>query len=496
MPTMTWPRRGFVLILVSLSMQAFAQPEYDLVLRGGRVMDPESGLDSVKNVAIQGGKIVKISDENMRGKDRENLMGLVVAPGFIDLHAHGQDLESSKFQAADGVTTQLECEVGVWPVGEWYASKEGKAIINYGATSGHIPARIFLMHGIKASHTPTMPNELRAKIMSGEYAYKKATPEQVAQLADYVAAGIDEGALGIGMGIAYTPKIGGDEVFRIFGVAAKKGVPVFVHMRGREETDANQLAALEEIIADSASTGASLHVCHLNSMMGDDIQVGLEMIEGARKRGLDITTESYPYTAGSTLIQSALFDDWEKKPEDYFTTLEWPLTGERLTRETFKKYHELGGWVIIHDMKEENIKWAMGQPSILIASDGVPFVNGRAHPRGAGCFSRVLGHYSRDEKALTLMEAIRKMTLGPAQRLEKNAPQMKMKGRLKEGADADITIFDPKEVIDRATFKDPAQTSKGIVDVIVGGTFVVRQGELIPDARPGKPVRGEPRADK
>jgi N-acyl-D-aspartate/D-glutamate deacylase len=474
----------------SLSAQ---QSSHDLVLQGGRVVDPESGLDAVRNVGIRDGKISEVSERPLRGAEVLDVEGLVVAPGFIDLHAHGQDLESSKLQAADGVTTQLECEIGVWPVADWYGSKEGKAIINYGATAGHLTARIYLMHGLKVGQSATMPPEIRAKIATAEYAHKKATAEEIEKLGGYVEQGIDEGALGVGMGIAYTPKASGQEVLRIFGAAAKKGVPVFVHMRGREETDDNQLAPLQEVIANAAATGASLHICHLNSSTGDDIRDALAMILAARDRGMDITTEAYPYTAGSTLIQSALFDKWETESDDYFPQFEWPATGERLTRETFKKYRDEGGWVIQHMMKEENIAWAMAQPAVIVASDGVPFVNGRAHPRGAGCFARVLGYYSREKQALSLNEAIRKITLAPAQRLEKVAPAMKNKGRIKAGADADITIFNADKIIDRATFKEPAQPSAGIEHVIVGGKFVLRDGNLIDGAAPGQPIRGSSR---
>lgn len=487
---MKFKLRALTIALVLLSCGLSAQSDFDLVLNGGRVINPESGLDAVRNVGINDGKVAAISENKLSGREVLDVSGLVVAPGFIDLHAHGQDLESSKLQAADGVTTQLECEIGVWPVGDWYRSKEGKALIHYGATSGHLPARVYLMHGLKIGHSATLPPEERAKLATGEYAHKPATDEQIEKLADYVSQGIDEGALGVGMGIAYTPKASGQEVLRIFRAAAAKGAPVFTHMRGREETDANELAPLQEVIANAVASGAGLHICHLNSSMGGDIRAGLAMIEAARARGLDITTEAYPYTAGSTLIQSALFDDWESYVDEDFGIYEWPATGERLTRATFGKYRAQGGWVIIHDMKEGNITWAMGQPSVIVASDGVPFVNGRAHPRGAGCFARVLGFYSREQKALTLAEAIRKMTLAPAQRLEKIAPAMKNKGRVKVGADADLTIFDANKIRDRATFMEPAQPSAGVHHVIVGGTFVVRDAKLIDGVYPGQPIRG------
>ena len=127
---------------------------------------------------------------------------------------------------------------------------------------------------------------------------------------------------------------------------------------------------------------------------------------------------------------------------------------------------------------------------MIVASDGIPFDSGRAHPRGAGTFARVLGYYVRERDAISLSEAIRKMTLLPAQRLESTVPEMSKKGRVQPGSDADLTIFDPELVIDRATYEEPDRYSEGIVHVLVAGTFVVVDGRLLEDVRPGQPLRG------
>ena len=148
--------------------------------------------------------------------------------------------------------------------------------------------------------------------------------------------------------------------------------------------------------------------------------------------------------------------------------------------------------MIIHGRSEEMNEWIVSQPDVIVASDGIPFIEGRAHPRGAGTFSRILGYYSRERKVLSLMEAIQKMTLLPARRLEEMAPQMRNKGRLKVGADADLTLFDPESVLDRATYEKPDQYSAGIVHVLVGGTFVVRDSKLVEGVAPGQPIRSEP----
>jgi N-acyl-D-aspartate/D-glutamate deacylase len=213
-------------------------------------------------------------------------------------------------------------------------------------------------------------------------------------------------------------------------------------------------------------------------------------VDSARAAGQDVTTEVYPYTAASTMIESALFNPgWQSNLKIDYADLGWAATGERLTRESFEKYRKQGGWVIIYMMKDENVQRAIAHPGVMIASDGVPFVDGKGHPRGAGTFARVLGLYVRERKALSLMDALAKMTIMPARRLEAVAPAMGAKGRIEVGADADLTVFDPATVVDRATFTEPTQPSAGISHVIVGGTFVVKDGELVKGAMPGKPIR-------
>lgn len=464
--------------------------EIDLVLEGGRVMDPESGLDAVRNVGISGGTIVAVTEEPLEGKETLDVTGLVVSPGFIDLHAHGQDPVSNRLQARDGVTTALEMEIGVYPVAKWLASREGKAVIHYGATVGHLPARIKLFHDIDigswALGDDRDPN--RMKLMrETDYAYKQTSLQELEKLVILMNQGLDEGGLGFGLGITYTPGASREEIFRIFELAKERSVPIYVHLRG--EGSGGTLGAFQECIADAAATGASLHIVHMNSSADELARTTLKMIRGAAEHGVDVTTEAYPYTAGSTRIESALFDSWEDRSDSDYAQLQWPLTGERLNRESFRRFREEGGWVIIHGRSEETNEWITAQPDVMVASDGIPFFNGPAHPRGAGTFARVLGHYVRERKALSLMAALGKMTLLPAERLSGAAPQMKKKGRIQVGADADVTVFDPDTVIDRSTYEKGDLPSEGIVHVLVGGTFVVRDSESVEGVFPGKAVR-------
>ena len=461
-------------------------PVFDLVIVGGRVMDPETGLDAIRNVGINNGRIAVIGEETLAGRDAIEAAGLVVAPGFIDLHAHGQDPVSNRLQAQDGVTTALEMEVGVFPVGEWLASREGAALINYGATVGHWPARVKLVDGNDVGHWPTLSAEEAIRMDRGNYAYEVLSEERIEELGRLMETGLQEGALGLGFGITYTPGASRLEIMRLFQLAERQGVAVYVHLRA--EDSGGTLGGFQEVIALAASTGASVHIVHLNSSADEEARVALEMIRGAVTRGLDITTESYPYTAGSTAIESAYFDGWEGLTDEEYGRLQWAATGERLTVETFTRYREEGGWVIIHGRQEDTNEWIVAQPDVMVASDGIPFLFGPAHPRGAGTFARVLGHYSRDREALSLLDALGKMTIQPARRLEAVAPAMQRKGRVQEGADADLTVFDPARIRDRSTYIRGDIPSEGILHVLVGGTPVVRNGQLVEGVSPGRAI--------
>jgi len=446
---------------------------YDVVLQHGRVMDPESGLDAVRSVGIADGKIVAISANPLRGKTEVDAAGLVIAPGFIDIHQHSQTLETAGYKAMDGVTTALELEVGVSPVSEWYAARAGKSLINYGASSGHIPARMRVMHD-SGEFLPRDAANTRA-----------ATSEEQKAIEAAVKKGLDEGGLGMGMGITYTPTASPTEILNLFYLAAQFKRPIFVHLRATGDV----VRSLQEVIADAAASGASLHVVHLNSAAMRQTPDALRMVEGARLHGLDITTESYPYIAGATRLESALFDPgWQQRQHIDYGDLMWPATGERLNPELFERYRKQGGTVIMFSNTEEMIRLILTRPQILIASDGI-LDAGVGHPRAAGTYARLLGKYVRDEKVLTLMDAIRKSSLLPAMRLQPFTPAMLQKGRVKIGADADLAVFDPNTVIDKATFEKPAQYSEGFRYVLVGGTFVVRDGKLQSDARPGQGIR-------
>jgi len=251
----------------------------------------------------------------------------------------------------------------------------------------------------------------------------------------------------------------------------------------------SSIQALEEVISAAAITGAPLHVVHIHSTGGPATPKLLQMIAEAKSRKLDVTTECYPYIAGMTDIKSAIFDEgWQEVFGIDYKDLQWAATGERLTKETFDQYRKTGGMVAVFSMTEEVVNAAIKSPLTIIASDGI-LENGKGHPRTAGTYSRILGKYVREQGALSLMDALTKMTLMPAQRLEKRVPSMRNKGRIRPGADADLTIFDPQTITDRSTFQEPAKYSEGIKFVIVNGVVIVKDGQLQSGIHPGRPVR-------
>jgi N-acyl-D-aspartate/D-glutamate deacylase len=452
---------------------------YDLVIANGRVMDPESRLDATRYVGIRAGKIAAISSGPLEGKLTIDAKGLVVAPGFIDLHEHGQDPRNYEFQAHDGVTTSLELELGTADVGQWYARREGKSLINFGVSIGHIPVRMKVMKDT-GSFFPV-----------GDAAHREATSAELQQIDEDIESGLRSGALAVGMGINYTASATHDEIVEVFRLAAKHGASVHVHLRhaGLQEPTTG-LVGIEEVIAAAAATGAPLHVVHITSMGLKNTPRLIAMVRGAREHGLDVTTECYPYTAGSTALESAVFDPgWQDRQGITYKDVQWTKTGERLTAESFEKYRKEGGTVVIFSIPEEAARTAVADPMIIIASDGMPLTGSKIHPRGQATFSRVLGHYVREEKALDLMTALRKMSLLPAQRLEKRAPAFREKGRVRVGADADITVFDANRVIDKATYEEPLQYSEGIQFVLVNGVPVVQNGQLVLGVFPGRAVR-------
>jgi len=453
---------------IALSCACVTPPTLDLVIANGRVLDPESGLDDVRSIGVSNGRIVRITSDRLTGRTTIDATGLVVTPGFIDLHAHGQTAETYRYQARDGVTTAFELELGTGDIDGWYAARSG-SLINHGVSIGHIPVRMAVMRD---------PGRI---FPTADAAHRAASPEEIKQIVQRIEEGIRKGAASIGAGFPYTPAASREELLEVFRIAASERVSLHAHIRGG-------VAGLDEALKLAAETRAPLHIVHINSTGAAATVEMLQTIASARARGLDVTTEAYPYPAGMTEIQSANLDSYQNATEQRVALLEWPRTGERLTPESFRKYRQIGGPVVIHTNTEPMVAAAINSPLTMIASDSY-WDNGTGHPRTTGTFSRVLGRYVREAGSLTLMDAIRKMTLMPAQRLEARVPAMKTKGRLREGADADITIFDAARVVDRSTYREPGVPPVGIRHVIVNGVPVVTEEQIVEGVAPGRAVR-------
>lgn len=493
-PQGKWAHYFWPILMLCICLNATAQPtiEYDIVLSGGRVIDPETKLDAIRNIGIINNRIAQISTEPLKGKQTINVSGLVVAPGFIDLHIHGRSNVEQEYQLHDGVTTALELEWGIEHLGKWYASRKGKALINYGA-SVNWPFERFKALGkyqnaVDSLLQVTLKGEANIGIMTNTIlraAAETITPDVLNQTLANIKTSLAEGGIGIGAPIGYLPKTNPTELFQVYKLAGEMQALVFSHVRQPD------IISIQEAITDATLTGAPLHIVHINSMSLGNIELSLEMVNAAAKKGFDISTELYPYTAGSTGLQSAMFDDgWQQRLGISYADLQWVATGERLTKETFDAYRKTGGVVILHVMKPEWIKTGIAAPGVMIASDGMTYAK-LAHPRTAGTFSRVLGKYVREEKVIDLNTAIEKMTLLPAKRLENIAPMMRFKGRIQVGADADITIFNPDTIIDKATFEKGLEFSAGIEYVMVNGSFILKNGETVNNIFPGQAVYGK-----
>lgn len=471
------PKHSYsILSVISVVTVAFipffslaAPQDFDLVINNGRVMDPESGLDEIRHIGILAGRITAISEQALDAERTIDASGLVVAPGFVDLHEHGQSEEAYRLMVQDGVTSAFELEIGTATVADWYQERAGGQVLNYGISIGHIPVRMALFED----------EGLFLPIGAGGSGI--AGPVMMDRMVEMMKQGLAEGAVAMGFGLQYTPAASWTEFEAMLSIAAETQASVHVHSRGG-------LEGLGQIIASANKVGTPLHIVHANSSGGSTIAEFLATIQSARDSGQDVTTEMYPYEAGASDIASALFDNWESWEEDRFGQQMWIETGERLTRESFAKYRAVGGRIISFSRTEEMTRTALRHPLTMIASDG-RIVEGKGHPRSSGSYSKVLGQYVREEQLISLMDALRRMTIEPARRLEAFVPVMGNKGRLRIGADADITVFDPDSIQDRATYADPIRPSTGIEYVLVNGDVVLDAGVLDPTVRPGIPVR-------
>jgi N-acyl-D-aspartate/D-glutamate deacylase len=490
--------------------------DWDIVLRGGHAVDPESGLDAVCDVALAGSRVVDIGHGLRAGRADLDVTGLVVTAGFVDLHSHVSDIAGLRLQALDGVTTALELEAGVTPVGAAYrtAAAQGRPI-NYGFAASWALARMQAVAGIAPG--PSLAAFL-ASIGDPRW-QRPARPAQVSAMLNALSADLADGALGIGVLLGYAPAASPEEYLMVAALAAGAGVPTFTHARDLIEIAPQTLIdGAEEIVRAAGQTGAHMHYCHVNSTSQRHIDRVLGVIDRAQAAGGRVSTEAYPYGAGMTAIGAAFLAP-ERLAERGLvpTSLTYAPTGERVaTAERLRELREddPGGLAIIDLLREDDpadsalLMRSLTFPGTVVASDAMPVtwteppgdplawpLPGTAitHPRTAGTFSRALRLLTRGDARLGLAYALAKCSLEPARLLEDHVPAMRQKGRLQAGTDADVVVFDPGRITDRATYADSVRTSAGIRHVLVNGTFVVRDGQLVLGAEPGRPVRAAPR---
>jgi N-acyl-D-aspartate/D-glutamate deacylase len=496
--------------------------EWDTVLRGGRVIDPESGLDGVADVAIGGDRVAAVGPDLGPGRAEHDVAGLVVTAGFVDLHSHAGTIAALRLQALDGVTTALELEAGVSPVDAAYraAAAEGRPV-NYGFAASWAMAR---MAAVAGTTVDGRLDTFLANIARGEW-QREATPAEVTAVLGLLSADLAGGALGIGVLLGYAPAAAPAEYLRVAALAAEAGTPTFTHARDIIELAPQTRAdGAEEIARAAAETGAHMHYCHVNSTSQRHIDRVLGVIGRAQAAGSRVTTEAYPYGSGMTGIGAAFLAPERLGERDLTpSSLTYARTGERIASE--ERLRELrrddpGGLVIIELLDEadpadrELLLRSLTFPGAIVASDAMPLTwagpapdplawplpaGAVTHPRAAGTFARSLRLLTRNTEGLAggrrlaLPDALSKCSLLPARVLQDRVPEMRRKGRVQAGSDADIVVFDPAAITDRSSYADGTRPSAGIRHVLVNGTFVVRDADIVPDALPGRAVRAAPR---
>ena len=477
-----------LLSIVSLALSAVSvsATQYDLVIANGRVIDPETNFDDIAHVGINGGSISVISAKPLQAKETIDASGLVVAPGFIDVHTHTPTLLGQQANLLDGITTQLDLEAGAFPVSFYGEHFKAGAQINYGSSVGHWAVRMKVIEGREMPYLFVGDKVLH---MGGPTWMQPATEAQINQMRTLIGQGLDEGGLGIGVLLDYmTAAVSDAELLMLFDLAAERRVPLYVHVRRGYTGDPSGLI---EVIDLAKKTGAALFICHITHSAMGRVGEWLDMIDQANKTGANITTETLSYPAGSTSISADVFRrrDWKAMFDVSYEDIQWLATGEWLTKETWDKFskEQPMGMVANHYLREDWIETALRWPKMMVSTDALPAMHPSidTNPNVAGTFSRVLGHYVRERNVLSLKEALAKLSLYQAQWLEQGAPLFKKKGRIQKGADADIVIFDAKTVAANAGYTDPYLKPTGIAHVLVAGTQVIKAGELVSEVQPG-----------
>jgi len=505
-------------IFAALAGTTVQAKDFDLVILNGRVMDPESGLDGIRNLGIKEGKIAVISKKAIDGKEKIDASGHVVAPGFIDGHAHTTDIPlGQKALLRDGVTTAMELEGGALPVDKWYAKLAGKSQTNYGASVGASAARTAVFDPNYLSTTPSA--DIIYDMFSGAHVtldtYTRVpTDAQIKQILALVEEGLKQGGLGVGVTPGYIVNgYSSQEVIGVQKLAGKYGR--FSHVHGRFSSQvppATGILSFQEFIASAGAYGGGLILAHFTAQALDLTKPTIEWVEALRAKGAPVILELYPYNYGAsgTGVGADYLkpDNYQKNMGRSYGDIINTATGERLTKQTYEALLKSNPFspVLFYNAKEEDMLAGLAHPTSLIGCDcfyftdeqgkfisdwDTPFESVNTHPRSVGAHGKVL-RLTREKKLMPLMTAISKMSYLYADFLANNGvPQMENKGRIKVGADADLTIFDPDTVRDNSSLDKGknALPTTGIPYVVVNGTIVVKDSKVLKGVYPGQPIR-------
>jgi N-acyl-D-aspartate/D-glutamate deacylase len=484
-----------------------------ILVRGGRVCDPGTGFDGIGDVLVEDGRIAAVAGSIERPDAAViDATGLVVGPGFIDVHSHTHSVTGHWLQAFDGVTTALDLETGLSPVDEAYrrAATAGRPL-NYGFSASWALSRGTTLLGIPAD--PDIQATL--DLLGREDWQRSSSPRELAALLAILEDELADGALGIGVLIGYAPHSDPGEYRAVADLAARADAPVFTHIREIAETDpTTPVDGADEVVRVAGETGVAIHHCHVTSTSRRHLDRTLAGIDAARRAGSRVTVEAYPYDAGATAIGAAFLAPERLAargmvPSDIVVV----ATGERVAdaaRLRQLRAEDPGATCINRYLHEEDpadaalIRLPFEMPDSMPASDGMAVVGipdavwplpagGRTHPRTGGTFTKTLRLMVRETGAWTWPEAFRRSSYLPARLLDDVAPAARAKGHLGVGADADIVVLDPHTVSETATYLDSTRPARGVRHLIVSGEPVIRDGELLPDARPGRALRGAPR---
>lgn len=481
-----------------------ADSDYDVVILNGRVIDVETKFDEVRNVGIKNGKIAVITEDKIAGKEMIDATGRIVTAGFIDTHFHWTRSMGYKLGLRDGVTSAMDLEFGTLGsyVDQWYKDREGKTQLNYGTAASHELARSLVLDGAEAHDAPEGQKSRGAGM---NWALKKPNLDEGNRILQNLDEGLRAGAIGIGSTVGYM-RDGSTarEMFEVQRVAANYGRQTSVHLRYTPGDNTTEVVGAQEILANALALGAPACINHFNN---PGWQMVHELLVRLRARGYNVWGEIYPYDAGSTTINAVFLkpEIWiDQLGNKYEDTLLDPATNTFYTR---GKYEEVlkkdpATIVILYKMPEaEIVKW-LRLPGETMASDGMPIPGEwswdtpydklpNMHPRGAGSRGRSL-RLARENK-IAMMQVLAMLSYNSAKYLgNMGLESMKVRGRMQQGMAADITIFDPEEVTDNATYKRGTLPTTGIPYVLVNGVIVVKDSQVLPYVYPGQPLRFAP----